>query len=72
MKYPGKEAYHFPAGSSHTSPCMSPYFRSKEYQAKKAQWFREAGITAGAAIPREQDHEEKPDEEETEEGDYDN
>ncbi|WP_292378402.1 hypothetical protein [Methanosarcina sp. UBA289] len=39
---------------------------------KKAQWFREAGITAGAAIPREQDHGEKPDEEETEEGDYDN
>lgn len=32
----------------------------------------EAGITAGSAIPREQDHDEKPDEKETEEGDYDN
>lgn len=23
MKYPGKEAYHFPVGVSHNSPCMT-------------------------------------------------
>lgn len=29
MKYPGKEAYHFPTGITHTSPCMDIYWRSK-------------------------------------------
>lgn len=29
MTYPGKEAYHFPSGKSHTSPCMDPYWRAK-------------------------------------------
>jgi len=28
MKYPGKEAYHFSAGPSHLSPCMSSYWHS--------------------------------------------
>lgn len=66
MKYPGPEAYHFPAGLSHISPCMSQYFRSPEYQAKKEQWMREAGITAGAAIPTDHDYDEKPEEEDNE------
>jgi len=44
IAYPGPEAYHFPAGVSHESPCMSSYFRSKEYQEKKEGWMREAGI----------------------------
>jgi hypothetical protein len=36
MKYPGKEAYHFPTGHSHTSPCMSSYWRAKPiHQGKK-------------------------------------
>lgn len=29
MTYPGKEAYHFPSGVSHTSPCMSSFWRSQ-------------------------------------------
>lgn len=66
MKYPGKEAYHFPAGPSHTSPCMDPYFRSPEYQAKKGKWRREAGITAGITILMDHDREEKPDDEDNE------
>jgi len=28
MEYPGTEAYHFPAGIKHESPCMSSYWRS--------------------------------------------
>jgi len=35
MKYPGKEAYHFPEGSSHESPCMSPYWRSQPIRQGK-------------------------------------
>lgn len=27
MIYPGKEAYHFPIGVSHESPCMDSYWR---------------------------------------------
>jgi hypothetical protein len=27
MKYPGKEAYHFPVGPSHLSPCMDSFWR---------------------------------------------
>lgn len=68
MKYLGPEAYHFPAGPSHTSPCMDPYFRSPAYQVKKEQWKREAGIITGTAIPTDYDHDEKPDYE-TEESD---
>lgn len=66
MKYPGPEAYHFPAGPSHTSPCMDPYFRSTAYQSKKEQWKCEAGITAGTAIPIDHDHDEKSDDEDNE------
>lgn len=44
MNYPGIEAYHFPVGDSHESPCMDLYFRSKEYQEKKEGWMRDAGI----------------------------
>lgn len=29
MKYPGRGAYHFPTGASHTSPCMSQYWRER-------------------------------------------
>lgn len=39
-----KSAYHFPPGQSHESPCMDPYFRSAEYQSKREQWMRDAGI----------------------------
>lgn len=66
MKYPGKEAYHFPVGPSHTSPCMNPYFRSPEYQAKKERWLLEAGITAGITILIDHDRDEKPDDEDNE------
>lgn len=44
ITYPGPEAYHFPAGFSHESPCMSPYFRSNEYLSQKEQWMKDAGI----------------------------
>lgn len=44
MNYLGIEAYHFSTGVSHVSPCMSSYFRSKEYQGKKEGWMRDAGI----------------------------
>lgn len=27
MEYPGPEAYHFPEGPKHESPCMSSYWR---------------------------------------------
>jgi len=63
MNYPGKEAYTFPHGPSHTSPCMDPYFRSPEYQAKKERWLREAEIIAGITIPIDRDRDEKPDDE---------
>jgi hypothetical protein len=26
---PGKEAYHFPAGQTHESPCMNPFWRAQ-------------------------------------------
>lgn len=42
-----KSAYHFPAGPSHESPCMDPYFSSPEYLAKREQWMRDAGILQG-------------------------
>jgi hypothetical protein len=29
MKYPGQEAYHFPSGPSHNSPCMDQYWRAQ-------------------------------------------
>jgi hypothetical protein len=29
MKYPGPEAYHFPSGPSHNSPCMDQYWRAQ-------------------------------------------
>ncbi len=61
MKYPGKEAYHFPAGTSHTSPCMDPYFSSPKYQAKKEKWKREADTLKKATLI-DRDHDEKPDE----------
>jgi hypothetical protein len=69
MKYPGKEAYYFPTGPSNLSPCIDPYFRSSEYQAKKEQWMHETGITAGSTTRRDYEHEEKPDESEEEEND---
>lgn len=28
-KYPGPEAYHFPSGPSHNSPCMDEYWRGQ-------------------------------------------
>lgn len=28
MKYPGKDAYHFPVGPSHLSPCMDSFWRN--------------------------------------------
>lgn len=30
MSYPGPESYHFPTGPSHTSPCMSSFWRGQE------------------------------------------
>ncbi|AKB81138.1 hypothetical protein MSBR3_0560 [Methanosarcina barkeri 3] len=66
MKYPGKEAYHFPVGPSHTSPCMDPYFRSPEYQAKKERWLLETGITAGITILIDHDRDEKTGDEDNE------
>mgnify|MGYP000967464408 CR=1 FL=1 len=30
MTYPGPDAYHFPSGTSHTSPCMSSFWRAQE------------------------------------------
>lgn len=55
MKYPGKEAYTFSHGPSHTSPCMSLY------------WLH-MPIRQGKKI-LDTEHDEKPDEEaeETEE-----
>lgn len=35
MRYPGKEAYHFPVGVSHTSPCMSPCWRNQPIRQGK-------------------------------------
>lgn len=29
MSYPGPEAYHFPSGPSHNSPCMDQYWRAQ-------------------------------------------
>lgn len=29
MPYPGPEAYHFPSGPSHNSPCMDQYWRAQ-------------------------------------------
>jgi hypothetical protein len=38
MTYPGPEAYHFPAGTKHESPCMSEYWRSQPIrQGKKKE-----------------------------------
>lgn len=51
MKYPGKEAYHFPAGSSHTSPCTSPYFRSPEYREKKPNGSGKQGSQQAQQFP---------------------
>lgn len=52
MKYPGPEAYHFPAGPSHISPCMSDHWRSIPIrQGTKRQ---------------DPEHDEKPEEEEEE------
>lgn len=56
MKYPGKEAYTFPHGPAHTSPCMSLY------------WLH-IPIRAGTNKKEEHDHEEKPEDSEAEEDD---
>lgn len=50
MKYPGKDAYHFPTGPKHESPCMSSFWRAQEIRQ---------------GIMREEiDRDEKPEEEE--------
>lgn len=50
MTYPGPEAYHFPSGPSHTSPCMSAFWRAQPIRTGK---------------PREEfEHDEKPEEDE--------
>ena len=48
IKHPCPEAYNFPAGPSHESPCMSPYWRSQPIRQGK--------------IRDEIEHEEKPEE----------
>jgi hypothetical protein len=60
MNYPGKEAYTFPHGPSHTSPCMSLCWREKAA-------LREQELKA-RKIPRSEfiEHEEKPEEPEEE------
>jgi hypothetical protein len=30
MKYPGREAYVFPEGTKHLSPCEDPFWRAQE------------------------------------------
>mgnify|MGYP007017321270 CR=1 FL=1 len=54
IAYPGPEAYHFPVGVSHESPCMSSYFRSKEYLSQKEQWMKDAGIFNKTIINEEE------------------
>jgi len=50
MNYPGPEAYHFPAGPSHISPCMSDHWHNIPIrQGSKRQ---------------DPEHDEKPEEEE--------
>ena len=50
IPYPGKESYNFPSGQSHTSPCMSAFWRSQE--------IRQGNVR------EETDRDEKPEEEE--------
>jgi hypothetical protein len=65
MNYPGKEAYTFPHGPSHTSPCMSLYWREKA--ALREQELKARKISR----PENIEHEEKPEEPEEPEDDYD-
>lgn len=37
IQFPGPEGYHFPAGPSHNSPCMDPYWRSQPIRQGKAR-----------------------------------
>lgn len=35
MEYPGLDAYHFPVGVQHTSPCMSSFWRGQPIRQGK-------------------------------------
>lgn len=37
MKYPEFKAYHLPAGPSHESPCMDPFWRSQPIRQGKVR-----------------------------------
>ena len=59
IPYPGKESYNFPSGQSHTSPCMSAFWRRIPI---KINWVKVFELINDEAAHEE--HDEKPEEEE--------